>query len=117
MWSANPVAFRENGDRDTDHGRGSTYWVLGGTVKGGRVAGRQVEVSQAGLFQDRDRPVLTDYRSLIGDMLKRGYGLSQVQLQTVFPNADPLDLALILKRTRRPVASQTHAGQREPGFT
>ncbi len=87
--------FRENGDRGTDHGHGSTYWVLGGAVKGGRVAGRQVEVSQASLFQDRDWPVLTDYRSLIGGMLKRGYGLSQAQLQTVFPNADPLDLALL----------------------
>jgi hypothetical protein len=59
------------------------------------MAGRQVEVSRTSLFQDRDWPVLTDYRSLIGGVLKRGYGLSQAQLQTVFPDAAPLDLALI----------------------
>jgi uncharacterized protein (DUF1501 family) len=87
--------FHENGDRGTDHGHGSIYWVLGGAVRGGRMAGRQVEVSRTSLFQDRDWPVLTDYRSLIGGVLKRGYGLSQAQLQTVFPDAAPLDLALI----------------------
>src|SRR6201996_1718635 len=32
--------FRENGDRGTDHGHGSVYWVLGGSIRGGRVAGR-----------------------------------------------------------------------------
>ena len=50
---------------------------------------------EANLFQDRDWPVLTDYRALIGGMLKRGYGLSQTQLAQVFPQAAPADLALI----------------------
>ena len=31
--------FRENGDRGTDHGHGSVYWVLGGGIQGGRIAG------------------------------------------------------------------------------
>ena len=87
--------FRENGDRGTDHGHGSTYWVLGGGVKGGRIAGNQVKVEQATLFQDRDWPVLTDYRALIGGVLQKGYGLSQAQLTTVFPSAAPADLALV----------------------
>jgi uncharacterized protein (DUF1501 family) len=26
--------FRENGNRGTDHGRGTVYWVLGGAVDG-----------------------------------------------------------------------------------
>ena len=34
--------FRENGDRGTDHGHGSVYWVLGGSIQGGQIAGRQV---------------------------------------------------------------------------
>jgi len=87
--------FRENGDKGTDHGHGSVYWVLGGAVKGGRIAGPQVTVNQASLFQDRDYPVLTDYRALIGGVLRRGYGLSQTQLGQIFPEAQPTDLALI----------------------
>jgi len=87
--------FRENGDHGTDHGHGSVYWVLGGGVRGGAIAGRQVAVSQANLFQDRDLPVLNDYRSLIGGVLQKSYGLSQTQLSTIFPAAQPSDLALV----------------------
>jgi uncharacterized protein (DUF1501 family) len=87
--------FRENGDRGTDHGHGSVYWVLGGGVKGGRIAGPQVAVTQASLFQDRDWPVLTDYRCLIGGVLRRSYGLSQAQLTRIFPATQPADLALV----------------------
>src|SRR3954468_20184003 len=88
-------AFRENGDRGTDHGHGSTYWVLGGGVKGGRLAGRQVAVAKEKLFQDRDWPVLNDYRGLIGGIVKRAYGLSPAQVESVFPAVQPQDLALI----------------------
>ena len=87
--------FRENGDRGTDHGHGSVYWVLGGGIKGGRMAGRQVAVTQANLFQNRDWPVLNDYRSLIGGVLQKSYGLNQAQLTQIFPSAQPQDLALI----------------------
>jgi uncharacterized protein (DUF1501 family) len=87
--------FRENGDRGTDHGHGSVYWVLGGQVRGGRIAGRQVQVTQANLFQDRDWPVLTDYRALIGGVLGKSYGLSQTQLTGIFPSAQPTDLQLV----------------------
>jgi uncharacterized protein (DUF1501 family) len=87
--------FRENGDRGTDHGHGSVYWVLGGGVKGGRMAGNQLAVTQANLFQDRDLPVLTDYRALIGGILRKSHGLSQAQLTQIFPSATPQDLSLI----------------------
>ncbi len=87
--------FRENGDRGTDHGHGSVYWVLGGGIGGGHIAGRQLAVTQANLFQDRDYPVLNDYRSLIGGVLQKGYGMRSNQLEAVFPGANPTDLQLI----------------------
>jgi len=87
--------FRENGDKGTDHGHGSVYWLLGGAVKGGRVVGPQAPVTQAGLNQNRDYPVLTDYRSLIGGVAKRAYGLTPASLDQVFPGAQPQDLGLI----------------------
>lgn len=87
--------FRENGSRGTDHGHGSAYWVLGGGVRGGRIAGPQVRADEAHLFQNRDWPVLTDYRSLLSGILGRLYGLDQNALRRVFPGNDPANLALI----------------------
>lgn len=87
--------FRENGDKGTDHGHGSVYWVLGGGVKGGHIAGPQVAVSETTLNQGRDLPVLTDYRGLIGGLLTRTYGFNAARLQTVFPDAPPADLRLL----------------------
>ncbi len=87
--------FRENGDRGTDHGHGSVYWVMGGAVKGGRIVGEQVKVEQASLNQNRDYPVLTDYRALLGGVFQRLYGLGPTRLAAVFPTVTPRDLALI----------------------
>ena len=87
--------FRENGNKGTDHGHGSVYWVLGGQVKGGRMAGEQVRVEAASLNQARDYPVLTDYRALLGGLFQRAYGLDQQRLQTVFPQAQAKDLQIV----------------------
>ena len=72
-------------------GRGSS----GGAVKGGHIAGRQVELSPAALNQNRDYPVLTDYRAMLGGLFQRIYGLGGARLQTVFPDAQPQDLSLV----------------------
>jgi uncharacterized protein (DUF1501 family) len=86
--------FRENGDRGTDHGHGSVYWVMGGGIKGGRLAGAQVKVEQASLFQNRDYPVINEYRAVLGGLFARLYGLQPNRLQKVFPGARPKDLGL-----------------------
>jgi len=87
--------FRENGNRGTDHGHGTVYWVLGGAVRGGRIAGEQVALSPATLNQNRDDPVLTEDRALLGGLFARLWGLSPGQLQAVFPGSQPVDLRLV----------------------
>jgi uncharacterized protein (DUF1501 family) len=87
--------FRENGDRGTDHGHGSVYWVMGGSVKGGRLVGEQVKVEQKSLFQNRDYPVLNEYRAVLGGVFHHIYGLQSDRLQKVFPSVQPKDLALV----------------------
>ena len=87
--------FRENGSKGTDHGHGSVYWVMGGKVNGGRMLGRQVQVAQATLNQDRDLPVANEYRAMFGGLFQRIYGLDSARLETVFPQARPTDLGLV----------------------
>jgi uncharacterized protein (DUF1501 family) len=87
--------FRENGDKGTDHGHGSAYWALGGSVNGGRMLGEQVTLSPASLNQDRDWPVLNEYRAMLGGLFQRVYGLDQRRLQAVFPGTRPKDLRLV----------------------
>ncbi|POA28571.1 MULTISPECIES: DUF1501 domain-containing protein [unclassified Pseudomonas] len=87
--------FRENGARGTDHGHGTVYWVLGGNVRGGRIVGEQVAVNPQSLLQNRDYPVLNNYRNLLGGLLGRTWGLSASQLQNVFPGARPDALQLL----------------------
>jgi hypothetical protein len=50
---------------------------------------------QAHLFQNRDYPVLTDYRALFGGLFQRMYGLDQAGLQQVFAAVQPNNLALL----------------------
>jgi len=64
-------------------------------VRGGRLAGEQVPVTRETLFQDRDFPVLNEYREVLGGLFQRLYGLGAAQLETVFPRARPRDLGLI----------------------
>lgn len=87
--------FRENGDKGTDHGHGTTYWLMGGGIAGGRMAGEQVAVTAANLLQNRDYPVLNNYRDLLGGVFGRLWGLSASQLQRVFPGARPDGLGLV----------------------
>ena len=87
--------FRENGSRGTDHGHGSVYWVLGGALRGGRIAGAQARVEAGTLFQNRDYPVLNNYRAVLAGLFRSLWGLSGSQLERVFPSAEAADLGLV----------------------
>jgi uncharacterized protein (DUF1501 family) len=87
--------FRENGNHGTDHGHGTVYWVLGGGINGGTVAGEQRAVNRAALLQDRDFPVLNDYRAVLGGMFRTMWGLSPDQSGRIFPQVPPKDLKLV----------------------
>jgi uncharacterized protein (DUF1501 family) len=87
--------FRENGDRGTDHGHGTVYWVLGGAIHGGRILGAQQRVARETLFQDRDYPVLNNYRAVLGGLFRSLWQLSRSRCEQVFPAATPLDLGLV----------------------
>ncbi len=90
--------LRENGTRGTDHGHGTVYWVLGGSLSsssGGKVIGEQQLVDRSTLFQDRDYPVLNEYRAIMAGLFSRMYGLSPSDLERVFAGVKARDLGLI----------------------
>ncbi len=87
--------FRENGNRGTENGHGSVYWVLGGGIRGGQVLGEQTRLEQATLFQNRDYPVLNEYRTVLGGLFARQFGLNSAQLERVFSGVKSRDIGLI----------------------
>jgi uncharacterized protein (DUF1501 family) len=87
--------FRENGNRGTDHGHGTVYWVLGGAVRGGRVVGEQQVLTAQTLHQNRDHPVLNEYRAVLGGLFAKQFGLNGAQLGKVFAGVQAQDLGLV----------------------
>ena len=87
--------LRENGNRGTDHGHGTVYWVLGGGIRGGQVLGEQLAVGPGTLFQNRDYPVLNEYRAVLGGLFSRIYGLDAAQIEHIFPGGRAADIGLV----------------------
>ncbi|GHA81556.1 DUF1501 domain-containing protein [Cognatilysobacter bugurensis] len=75
---------RENAARGTDHGYGNPVLVLGGAVNGRRFYGQWPGLSPETLSPTYgDVPVTTDYRQVIGEILVRRMGHTDVA--AVFP--------------------------------
>ena len=60
-----------------------------------RDVGEQVAVTQASLNQNRDYPVLNDYRAVLGGVFRRLYGLDDARLAQVFPGTRSRDIGLV----------------------
>jgi uncharacterized protein (DUF1501 family) len=80
----------ENSGFGTDHGRGSTLFVMGGGVQGGRVHGawrglHPDALERRGVLEGYgDLPVLNNYRNVLAPILAR-HGADAEALATVFP--------------------------------
>ena len=67
---------RENGNRGTDHGHATAMLVLGGPVRGGRMAGSWPGLAREQLYEQRDLAVTTDFRNLFAEVAVRHLGVS-----------------------------------------
>ncbi len=77
---------KENGNRGTDHGHANCMFVMGGDVKGGKVYGRWPGLSEGQLNEGRDLALTTDFRSVLGEILRKHSGVKD--LAPVFPGFD-----------------------------
>jgi len=80
---------RQNGTGGTDHGHANVMFVLGGSVKGGKIYGKWPGVADEQLNEGRDLKVTTDFRNVLGEAAYKTLGSRQ--LDVVFPeaNVDP----------------------------
>jgi len=60
----------ESGNQGTDHGHGSAMLVLGGSVAGGQVYGKWPGMEPEQLFEGRDLAVTTDFRDVLGELVR-----------------------------------------------
>ncbi len=76
----------ENGSGGTDHGHGTAMFALGGTVDGGRIYGDWPGLDAADLYQGRDLPVTTDYRTFLSEVIAGHLG--NANISEIFPDFD-----------------------------
>lgn len=75
---------RENGNRGTDHGHANSMFILGNSVKGGKVYGDFKGLKNDKLYEGRDLDVTTDYRDVFAEAAFKHLGTKD--LARIFPN-------------------------------
>jgi uncharacterized protein (DUF1501 family) len=74
---------RENGNRGTDHGHANAMFVLGNSVRGGKVYGQWPGLRSDQLYEGRDLALTTDFRDVFGEIATRHLG--STEMKAVFP--------------------------------
>jgi uncharacterized protein (DUF1501 family) len=87
---------QENGGLGTDHGHGNMMIVLGGGIGGGRVYARWPGLHQDQLVGPGDLAITTDYRDVLGEILRKR--LNNPQVQDVFPGYSISEVGLAIDR-------------------
>jgi uncharacterized protein (DUF1501 family) len=77
---------RQNGNGGTDHGHAGAMFVIGGSVRGGRVLGDWPGLEPEQLYEGRDLALTTDFRTVFGEVLTGHLGATSAT--PVFPGFD-----------------------------
>ncbi|MDU0354921.1 DUF1501 domain-containing protein [Paraglaciecola aquimarina] len=84
-----------NGTKGTDHGTGSTMFMLGGAVKGKQVLGQWPGLAKANLYEGRDLMPTSDVRSWMASVLYQHWNVSLANIEKIFPDVKPIAQAII----------------------
>jgi uncharacterized protein (DUF1501 family) len=85
---------KEDGNNGTDHGHGNVMTVLGGPVRGSKIYGRWPGLEPEQLYEQRDLAVTTDFRDVLGELVRDHLGQ---QIDHVFPGYRPGEPLGLLK--------------------
>ena len=92
----------QNQSTGTDHGWGTSTFVAGGGVNGGKIHGRFPGLDEKQL-KDGDLVVTADYRSLLTEILTRRAGITAQGAEQVFPNFRPEVLSVMKHLSETPL--------------
>jgi hypothetical protein len=92
----------QNQSSGTEHGWGSSTFVAGGGVNGGKIHGRFPGLDNKQL-KDGDLVVTADYRSLLTEILTRRAGITADGASQVFPNFRPEVLSVMKHLSETPL--------------
>lgn len=92
----------ENQSTGTEHGWGTSTFVAGGGVNGGKIHGRFPGLDDKQL-KDGDLVVTADYRSLLTEILTRRAGITVQGAEQVFPNFRPEVLSVMKHLSETPL--------------
>src|SRR5260370_33578239 len=74
---------KENGNRGTDHGHANAMFVVGNSVRGGKVYGDWPGLKTDQLYEGRDLALTTDFRDVFSEIASKHLGATN--LKTVCP--------------------------------
>lgn len=74
---------KENGNRGTDHGHANAMFVVGNSVRGGKVYGDWPGLRNDQLYEGRDLALTTDFRDVFSEIAQKHLGAGN--LKPVFP--------------------------------
>jgi uncharacterized protein (DUF1501 family) len=80
---------RQNGNGGTDHGHAGAMFVLGGSVKGGKVYGRWPGLAREQLYEGRDLALTTDFRAVFLEVVQSHLGAAEAS--RIFPQFELKD--------------------------
>jgi len=92
----------QNQSSGTEHGWGSSTFVAGGGVNGGKIHGKFPGLDNK-LLKDGDLVVTADYRSLLSEILTRRAGITAEGASQVFPNFRPEVLSVMKHLSETPL--------------
>jgi hypothetical protein len=92
----------QNQSSGTEHGWGSSTFVAGGGVNGGKIHGKFPGLDDKQL-KDGDLVVTADYRSLLTEILTRRAGITAEGASQVFPNFKPEVLSVMKHLSETPL--------------